>query len=101
MALIKMGMKEWFVPQISEHWPENIPSRLDEMKVWLRRPGRASTFTPIEGTAHEWMTSMDDTKTRIEDKTGILRWSLVFSSRFNLEFSMNLSTSVLFKEVYS
>jgi len=101
VALIRMGMKEWFVPQISEHCPENRPSRLDEMKVWLRRPGRASTFTPIEGTAHEWITSIDDTKTRIEERTGILRWSLVFNSRFILEFSMNLSTSVLFREVYS
>jgi hypothetical protein len=31
--LIKMGMNEWFIPQISEHCPENSPSRLDEMKV--------------------------------------------------------------------
>lgn len=51
--LITIGMKEWFIPQISEHCPVNRPSRLEEMNVWFRRPGRASTFTPMDGTAHE------------------------------------------------
>jgi hypothetical protein len=99
--LIKIGMKEWLVPQISEHCPEKRPSRLDEMNVWFKRPGRASTFTPIEGTAHEWITSMDDTSTRIDERAGMFKKSLVFSSRLSLELSMNLSTSVLLNEVYS
>jgi len=71
VAWIKIGMKEWFIPQISEHWPENIPSRFDEMNVWFSRPGKASTFTPIEGTAHEWMTSIDLTSTRDDVATGM------------------------------
>ena len=48
-----MGINEWFIPQISEHCPENNPNRLDDRNVWFNRPGRASTFTPMEGTAQE------------------------------------------------
>jgi len=48
-----IGMKEWFLPQISEHCPVNIPSRFEKMKVWLIRPGRASTFLPIAGMVQE------------------------------------------------
>jgi len=49
----RIGINEWLVPQISEHCPENSPRRLENKKIWLRRPGRASTFTPIEGIVHE------------------------------------------------
>jgi hypothetical protein len=49
----EMGMKEWLAPQISEHWPVYNPIRLGITNNWLRRPGRASTFTPIEGRAQE------------------------------------------------
>jgi len=31
----------------------------------LRRPGTASTFTPSDGTVHEWITSAAVTRTRI------------------------------------
>jgi hypothetical protein len=48
-----MGIKEWFIPQISEHCPENNPNRFEDTNVWFRRPGSASTFTPIDGIAHE------------------------------------------------
>jgi hypothetical protein len=96
-----IGMNEWLFPQISEHWPEKRPKRLEEIKVWFNRPGRASTFTPMEGTAHEWITSIDEISTRIDERTGMVRRSLVFSKRLTLELSMNLSISTLFIEVYS
>jgi len=50
---IRMGINEWFVPQISEHCPVYNPRRLENRKIWFKRPGRASTFTPIVGTVHE------------------------------------------------
>jgi len=46
-------MNEWFVPQISEHCPVKRPNRLENKKIWFRRPGKASTFTPMDGTVHE------------------------------------------------
>jgi len=55
----------------------------------------------MEGTAHEWITSMDETNTRMDERAGMFRKSLVFSSRLSLELSMNLSTSVLLNDVYS
>jgi hypothetical protein len=30
---VKMGIKEWFVPQISEHWPVYKPIRLENKKI--------------------------------------------------------------------
>jgi len=49
----RIGMNEWFLPQISEHCPVNSPIRLEERKIWFNRPGRASTFTPMAGMVHE------------------------------------------------
>ena len=49
----EIGMNEWFIPQISEHWPLKRPSRLEVRKSWFRRPGTASTLTPSEGTVQE------------------------------------------------
>lgn len=96
-----IGMKEWFIPQISEHWPAKIPNRFEKRKIWLRRPGRASTLTPMVGTVHEWITSFEVTIPRIMFRVGRLTDSLVFKSRNSFEFSMNLSISVSFKEVCS
>jgi hypothetical protein len=98
---IKIGMKEWFVPQISEHCPVYSPRRLENRKIWFKRPGRASTFTPIVGTVHEWITSQEVTIARIEEFTGSWRISLVFKSRKVFEFSIKLSVSDIVKEVYS
>jgi hypothetical protein len=46
-------MKEWFIPQISEHCPLKIPIRFEEKKIWFRRPGIASAFVPIAGIVQE------------------------------------------------
>lgn len=48
-----IGIKEWFIPQISEHCPVKIPNRLENKKIWFNRPGIASTFVPKDGTVHE------------------------------------------------
>lgn len=97
----KIGIKEWFIPQISEHCPTYKPSRFEKRKIWFRRPGRASTFVPIEGIVQEWMTSADVIRERIKTFTG--RWSnsLVFNKRKVFEVSIKFSVSVLDKEVYS
>jgi len=100
-ALIIIGMKEWFIPQISEHCPEYRPNRFAVMNVWLIRPGRASTFTPIDGMAHAWITSVEDTSTRIDVFTGINIISLVFIRRYILDVSMNVSNSSPFVTEYS
>lgn len=62
---ITIGIKLWFAPQISEHWPKNNPGRLIKKFVWLRRPGVASTLIPKDGTVHEWRTSAAETRIRI------------------------------------
>lgn len=62
---ITIGIKLWLAPQISEHCPKNNPGRLIKKLVWFNRPGDASIFTPSEGTAQEWRTSVADTRIRI------------------------------------
>jgi len=94
-------MKEWFVPQISEHCPMNKPIRLEDMKIWFNRPGIASTFRPIEGIAQEWITSADVINNRAVVFTGMITISLVFRSRNIFEFSIKFSVSVELIEVYS
>jgi len=96
-----MGIKEWLVPQISEHCPTNNPIRLDDKKIWFRRPGRASTFIPIEGTVQEWITSADLIKERISVLTGNCKFSLVFIRRKMLELSIKFSISLMLIVLYS
>lgn len=60
-----IGMKLWFAPQISEHWPYSKPGRKENILSWFKRPGKASTLIPIEGIVQEWITSAADTSKRI------------------------------------
>jgi len=71
------------------------------MKVWLRRPGRASTFTPMEGTLHLWITSADEMRARMVLEMGVYKVSLVFNRRYELEFSMKHSISLFINVLYS
>jgi hypothetical protein len=82
------------LPQISEHCPVNIPSRFEKMKVWLIRPGSASTFLPMEGIVQEWITSEDVIRIRMVSWAGRFKVSLVFISRIMFEFSRKFSVSV-------
>ena len=97
----RIGINEWFVPQISEHCPEYSPTRLENKNNWFNRPGKASTFTPRDGIAQEWITSADEISERIRLFVGRYKSSLVFRRRRIFEFSIKFSVSIEFKEVYS
>jgi len=60
-----MGINLCPAPQISEHWPMKILGRLGFIKIWLIRPGIASTFTPDEGIVQEWITSFEVISSRV------------------------------------
>lgn len=96
-----MGMNEWFVPQISEHWPVYKPIRFENRNNWFNRPGKASALIPSEGIVQEWITSTDVIKDRISIFTGRYKSSLVFSRRRMLEFSIKFSVSIKLRDVYS
>jgi len=101
-----IGMNLWFAPQISEHWPKNSPGRLMNILVWLSRPGTASTFTPIEGMAHECKTSAAVISTRIWDCVGsTVRLSTSRRRKPSISRSvvgiMYESNSILLKSEYS
>lgn len=66
----QMGINLWLAPQISEHWPKNRPGRWLSKLTWFSRPGHASAFTPILGTAHECSTSVDPISIRIPAPQG-------------------------------
>jgi hypothetical protein len=78
-----------------------IPNRFDKIKVWFKRPGFASTFTPIEGILQEWITSPDVAKTRIGWLIGKHTLFLLFNNRKVSEVSMNTSNSALWVSTYS
>jgi len=67
---IAIGIKLWFAPQISEHWPKNRPGREEEKVTWFNRPGMVSTLIPIDGMVHEWITSSDVINIRIIESIG-------------------------------
>jgi len=77
------------------------PIRLEKMRAWLRRPGRASVFTAIAGIAHEWITSEEVIKKRIVVFEGSCKSSEVFIRRRELDLSIKFSVSFIFSLVYS
>lgn len=79
-----MGINLWFAPQISEHWPYIKPGRLIKIDDWFKRPGTASTFTPIEGIAQEWRTSEDVIINRTWVLNGKIIWLSVSINRNSL-----------------
>lgn len=81
IAEIKIGIKEWFAPQISLHCPIKIPLRLINVKIWLIRPGVASILIPSEGIVQEWITSSEEIKNRSEHWIGIIKWLNVSNKR--------------------
>ena len=88
-----MGMKEWFAPQISEHWPNRRPGRLTVNCDWLIRPGLASTLIPADGSAQEWITSCEEISSRIALDVGIATWGSATISRAMEEGFKKLSIS--------
>jgi len=75
----EIGINLWFAPQISEHCPKKRPGKEEWMNVWFKRPGVASTLTPILGRAHAWRTSLEPTSTRVD--TFIGRITLLSTSK--------------------
>lgn len=60
----EMGIKLWLAPQISLHWPKNLPKMVGLKKIKFRRPGQASTLTDMAGSAQECRTSPELTINR-------------------------------------
>lgn len=103
---ITIGIKLWFAPQISEHWPNNKPGRFEKKFVWLSRPGVASTLTPRLETVQEWRTSAAVINIRIWEFMGIIV-RLSTSKRRNMLLFMSFegiikeSNSIFVKSEYS
>ena len=76
---IIIGINLWFIPQISEHCPKNIPGRIIKINVWFIRPGTASILIPKDGIVHEWITSFDVVNIRI----GVLKGKIIRLSTSN------------------
>ena len=58
---ITIGIELCKIPQISEHCPKNVPSRLTWTETWFNLPGYASALIPKAGQANECITSADET----------------------------------------
>ena len=56
---IVIGIKVWFAPQISEHWPKKIPGIVLLVIIEFKRPGLASILIIKEGILHLWRTSSE------------------------------------------
>lgn len=82
----QIGIKEWFIPQISEHWPKNNPGRFIFNKDWLRRPGVESILMPNDGIVHEWITSIDEVRIRIGKLNGRTHRLSVSNNRNSFNF---------------
>lgn len=90
MASIVIGIKLWFVPQISEHWPKYKPGELHIKLTWFKRPGTASALIPSEGIVHEWRTSAAVIKLRTWELIGIEILLSTSRRRKELEFVESL-----------
>lgn len=82
----QIGMKEWFIPQISEHCPKNNPGRYIYNIDWFKRPGVESILIPREGIVQEWITSIEEVRTRIGKLNGRIHRLSVSNSRNSLNF---------------
>lgn len=85
MDSIWIGIKLWLIPQISEHWPKNIPGRFINKLIWFIRPGIASILIAKLGIVHEWITSSEEIKSRIFNLKGII---VLLSTSINRKFSL-------------
>lgn len=94
---MKIGIKEWLAPQISLHWPTIIPQRLTNDEICLIRPGVASILIPRDGIVHEWITSSDEIRNRIEHLIGIIKWLKVWSKRKKYISLFKIKSNFIFK----
>lgn len=101
-----MGIKLWFSPQISEHWPKNNPGRIMINVVWFRRPGVESILIPREGRVQAWITSAEVVRIRMGKLKGRIHRLSTSRSRNSLGIKLevgtiNESNSILKKSEYS
>lgn len=82
----QIGIKEWFIPQISEHWPKNNPGRFIFNRDWFKRPGVESILIPNEGIVHEWITSIEEVRIRIGKLNGRTHRLSVSNNRNSFNF---------------
>lgn len=82
----QIGIKEWFIPQISEHWPKYNPGRFIDNVDWFKRPGVESILIPKAGIVHEWITSVEEVKIRIGKLKGITHRLSVSNRRNSFSF---------------
>ena len=97
----EIGMKLWFVPQISEHCPKYRPGLILSILTTLRRPGTESALIPKEGIVQAWRTSVEDIKSWIGVFVGItVLLSVSNSRRFSFR-AIKESNSKFLKSGYS
>lgn len=92
-ACTAIGIYAWFAPQISLHWPKNVPSLRAIKLVWFSRPGIASIFTPNDGTAQLCSTSAAVTITLTCVSTGTTTLFVTSNSR-NSPIAKSLSGTI-------
>ena len=66
-----MGIQWWYLPQISIHWPKNIPALQKHIILCEQNPGIQSILIPADGIAQEWIMSFDVVTKCIRTPTGI------------------------------
>jgi len=98
-----IGIKEWLLPQISEHWPYIKEGSKTIKLIQLIRPGTESAFTPRLGIVQACKTSEEEIRSWIGVLVGILTTLSVSKSRKCLLFdvSIKLSNSKVLKLLYS
>lgn len=101
---IWIGINLWLIPQISEHWPKNIPGRFINRLIWFIRPGIASILIARLGIVHEWITSSDEINSRILNLNGrivLLSTSIKRKLFLFILFNIYDSNSIFEKSEYS
>jgi len=98
---IKIGIKLWPAPQISEHWPTIILGRLITIIIWLIRPGVASDFIPKDGIAQECNTSFEVINIRVGVEVGTIRLLDTVSVRIFIDWDKEDVIFISIKLEYS
>lgn len=93
-------MKLWPMPQISLHWPKNVPQRVINKPTSFKRPGQASILIPKDGTAQLWITSLEVTNNRICVWAGNVKKIFVCNKRNSPEYKSSVNIESNLKECF-
>lgn len=69
-----IGINLWLIPHTSEHWPKIKPGLFSFRVIWFNWFGTQSIFVFIEGSVHEWITSVDEVIIIICKLKGRIKW---------------------------